>query len=239
MLKIFRIRSCTPIIFNIRVRLCTSIALQSPEVTLRKWQKEAIIASEDAIKDKKWGVISAATGSGKSEVISRLCAAATGRVLITVPTLYLLHQLLEDLELKFPKAVGLYYNLVKKIDKRITICTLQSLTTMVQERLYEPVSLWIADECHRTETVIIKQAVIKYMRPDTAIGFTATAFRASTKEELSLFTDLIYKYTIKDAINDECLVPFQSIAWEKEGYSVDDASIEMIKKIIDIKVVCI
>jgi superfamily II DNA or RNA helicase len=141
---------------------------------LRKWQKEAIIATEEAIKEKKWGVISAATGSGKSEVISRLCTAAGGRILITVPTLYLLHQLLADLELKYPNAIGLYYNLQKDINKRITICTLQSLTTMVQEKEYEPVSLWIADECHRTETVKIKQAVTEYMCPSTAIGFTAT-----------------------------------------------------------------
>jgi superfamily II DNA or RNA helicase len=192
----------------------------------------AIIASEDAIKEKKWGVVSAATGSGKTEVISHLCSDAIRRILITVPTLYLLNQLSVYLELKYPKDIGLYYNLRKDIRKRITICTLQSLTTMVEAKAYEPVSLWIADECHRTETVKVKQAVIKYMCPTTAIGFTATAFRASKKEELSLFTDLIYKYTVQDAIKDKSLVPLKFITWGKKGYIVDEASIEMIKNII-------
>lgn len=232
MFKTYRIRLFTSIISNFSTKSCISSTLQSPELNLRKWQREAIIASEDAIKEKKWGVVSAATGSGKTEVISRLCSNASSRILITVPTVYLLLQLSAYLKLKYPNDIGLYYNLQKDISKRITICTLQSLTTMVEDEAYEPVSLWIADECHRTETVKIKQAVIKYMCPTTAIGFTATAFRASKKEELSLFTDLIYNHTVSDAIKDESLVPLKFITWDKKGYFVDEASIEMIKDII-------
>jgi superfamily II DNA or RNA helicase len=220
---------------HFQTRLRRSIVSQLPELKLRKWQEEALIACKSAIKDLKWGVVVAATGSGKSALISSLCASTEGRILITVPTQHLVHQLSKDLQSKIcPSEIGLYYQSKKDISKRITICTLQSLPLIVQENLFERPSLWIADECHRTETEIIKQSVIK-MFPKTAIGFTATAFRASKKEELSLWTDVIYIYTIQNATKDGILVPFEIIPWNKQAgeldeCELDDAAIEMIKE---------
>jgi superfamily II DNA or RNA helicase len=176
---------------------------------LRKWQEGALSASLGAIEKLQWGVVSAATGTGKSVVIASICASLQGRILITVPNQYLINQLSLDLQkMCDPSEIGLYYQHEKNISKRITICTLQSLSLLVQEKLFEPLSLWIADEVHKTETQIIIQSVLDLMRPMTAIGFTATPFRADRKEEISLFTHNIFTYSIQDGIKDGVLVPY-------------------------------
>lgn len=174
-------------------------------------------------------------GSGKSEVISRICNfdfLLKGRIVITVPSVALLYQLSDNLEQKYPGEIGLYHTLEKEISKRITICTLQSLSSMVTNKKFLPVQLWIADEAHRTETEKIKTAVSKYLRPEAAIGFTSTPFRNKKTENLSLFTTEIYRYSLNDAMRDKCLVGFTVVNFEFEGYEVDDAAIQMIKTVI-------
>lgn len=194
---------------NYSTRLCRSIDSKPPEFKLRKWQEGALSACLCAIEKQQRGVVSAATGTGKSVVIASICASLQGRILITVPNQYLINQLSLDLQqICDPSEIGLYYQREKTVSKRITICTLQSLSHLVLENLFEPPSLWIADEVHKTETQIIKQSV-DLMRPMTAIGFTATPFRANPKEELSLWTHEIFRYGVQDGIKDGVLVPYQ------------------------------
>ena len=210
---------------------------------LRKWQAAALPLALDCILQQLSGqsgpqVISACTGSGKSRLIAELVAARISRLLedevivITTPTQRLVRQLSATVAQHITEPVAQHYTSAKwrGVARVIVVCNASAagLSRMLSQ-MDKSVGLWIADECHKTET-----AQIHRFHEDTpagaAIGFTATPFRSNKSERLQLWNDELYRYTPTMALADGCLVPWRSVTWTGDAKTdIDDACIEMMK----------
>jgi type I site-specific restriction endonuclease len=71
------------------------------------------------------------------------------------------------------------------------------------------------------------------LAPVSRIGFTATPFRASSQEELSLWEDLLYEYTPQDAMQDGVVVPPKLRTYDGPAETVDQACVEMISRAVE------
>ena len=169
-------------------------------------------------------------GSGKARLIAAICASGRGRVLVTVPTIALVRQLSATIEEHCPGEVGTYWTESKETQKRITVACLPSVSTLVTDPTWPgPPSLVIADECHR-EGDSLREAY-DLLRPDRAIGFSATPFRASEKDELALWDREIFSYGVQDALRDGVIVPFRQVPWEGgEDTPLDEACLTLIRR---------
>lgn len=197
----------------------------------RRWQTEALPIILSALRARERGIVSAVMGSGKSVLLARVCASGRGRVLVTVPTVALVEQLAATIEEQCPGEVGKFYTYAKDSGARITVCCLPSVPALLDDPSWPgPPALWIADECHRTEASIILDAY-KRLAPERALGFTATPFRSSDAEELSLWDRELHIYGVADALRDGVIVPFRSVQWGgAEDTPLDQACIEMIQQ---------
>ena len=88
------------------------------------------------------------------------------------------------------------------------------------------VALWMADECHKTESAQVIQWH-KWTQPARQVGFTATPWRADEKQRLSLWDEVLYDYGPMDAIRDGVILAPTIIGWEGKG-TRDEASLELI-----------
>ena len=210
---------------------------------LRKWQAAALPLALDCILKQLSGqsgaqVISACTGSGKSRLIAELVAARIARLLedevlvITTPTQRLVRQLSATVAEHITEPIAQHYADAKwKGVARVIVCcnaSAASLSRMLSQ-MGKSVGLWIADECHKTET-----AQIHRFHEDTpagaAIGFTATPFRSNKSERLQLWNDELYRYTPTMALADGCLVPWRAVTWTGDAKTdISDACIDMMK----------
>ena len=209
---------------------------------LRKWQAAALPLALDCILQQLSGqsgpqVISACTGAGKSRFIGELVAARTPRLLedevivITTPTRRLVRQLSATVAQHIAEPVAQHYTSAKwrGVARVIVVCNASApgLSRMLSQ-MGKSVGLWIADECHRTETPQIHD--FHEESPAAAsIGFTATPFRSDARERLQLWDDELYRYSPTMALADGCLVPWRAVTWTKPDTPLDDACIEMMK----------
>ena len=97
------------------------------------------------------------------------------------------------------------------------------------------VGLLICDEAHKTECDTFVQAM-ELMEPFAAVGFTATPFRDSSKDSLSLFekcqgmhSPLLYRYGPREGLRDGVVVPWQIVPWTGEQAELDDACLQIVK----------
>jgi hypothetical protein len=209
---------------------------------LRKWQAAALPLALDCILKQLSGqsgaqVISACTGSGKSRTIAELVAARIARLLedevlvITTPTQRLVRQLSATVAQHITEPIAQHYTGAKwRGVARVIVCCNASapgLSEMLKAS-GKRVGLWIADECHRTETPEMYR-FHEESPAAAAIGFTATPFRASETERLQMWQAELYRYSPTQALADGCLVPWRAVTWTKPGTTLDDACIEMIK----------
>ena len=211
---------------------------------LRKWQAEALPLALDCVLKQLAGesepqVISACTGSGKSRLIAELVAARAALLLesqrrvivVTTPTRRLVRQLSATLAEHISHPIAQHYTSAKWRGKaRIIVCCNASAPGLAKmlAAAGKIVALWIADECHRTETPEIYE-FCEDAPALAAIGFTATPFRASDKERLQKWHDELYRYSPTMALADGCLVPWRAVTWTVPGTALDDACVDMIK----------
>lgn len=180
--------------------------------TPRRWQAECLDVVVEALRgDVRRPLVQACTGSGKSVLIAELAARCRGSVLVTTPTQYLVGQLGEVLRRRNPGQVGLCYQHAWEPNRRITVTCQASMTRLVSER--DDYTAWIVDEAHRAESDQAREA-----RPSarSAIGFTATPFRADAKG-LAYWQSLVYSYSSYDAVREGVLVPWRVVRWDGEG----------------------
>ena len=209
----------------------TAIDAKWAGITPRRWQAEALPLILQSLRRRERGIVSAIMGSGKSVLIARICASGRGRVLVTVPTIRLVEQLSATIAEQCPGEVGRYFTDEKTATARITVACIDSVPTLVKDPAWPgPPALWIADECHATQAPTILSTYAD-LAPQRAIGFTATPFRASESEELSLWDREIYTYGVRDALQDGVIVPFRVLQWDgKEDADLDEACRIMIQK---------
>lgn len=201
----------------------------------RAWQHEALPGVLEAIQtpDNR-PIVRAVTGAGKSyflSEVSRCCVPSKGeRVVITTPTVKLVEQLHETLSLHLGRGkVGRFYTKAKDTRTPYIVCCIPSAKALAQ-KLHEEgfsVALWIADECHRTETTSMLEAS-EAMNPARAIGFTATPFRSEPGEALSLWDEVVCDYGPSQAIRDGVVVPWELRFWSGEDDDIDEVCATMI-----------
>lgn len=95
------------------------------------------------------------------------------------------------------------------------------------------VRFWVADECHKTECDQVL-GFDQRVQPVQSIGFTATPWRASEDESLTLFEELLYDYGPARAIKDGVVIRPTIVSYEGEATSLDAACVEMIKAHLEV-----
>jgi len=98
--------------------------------------------------------------------------------------------------------------------------------------------IFIFDECHRSQFGETHSKINKFFNNNQMIGFTGTPIFAENaignKTTSTLFNELLHKYVITDAINDENVLKF-SIEYvgkytEKESATTIDIAVEDIDR---------
>lgn len=180
----------------------------------RRWQSEALAAIE--ARDDDRGLVVAFMGSGKSILLAELAARTEGRIVVTAPTLRLVHQLAATLERR-GLDVGRVCTGHRDTTHRVTVTTYADRSLkQVAEAIPRP-ALWIADEAHRTSTTTCDRFV-SAIQPQRSIGFTATPYRAEVdvshmrdlelaaqklrEQRLTYWSAEWYAYRYEDAIRD-------------------------------------
>jgi hypothetical protein len=204
----------------------------------RDWQKEALPIALDAIESGDRGIIRAIMGAGKSILISEVCRSCTPdrdeAVIITAPTQKLVRQLSATVAERIgPFRVGQYFAERKEFDRPVIVACVDSTMTLAERLADHGIScaLWIADEAHRTEADTIHSAM-QALSPERALGFTATPYRASSGESLTLWDRLIFDYGPREAVRDGVVVPWKTVFADDARADIDETCIHMISSAI-------
>tara|TARA_R110000822_G_scaffold199060_3_gene336985 strand:- start:761 stop:2284 length:1524 start_codon:yes stop_codon:yes gene_type:complete len=204
----------------------------------REWQEEALPIVINAIKSgMRRPVISAIMGAGKSILISELAYQAlqnlkpNHKIIICAPIKDLINQLSKTVSLRCGDNVGKFFSDGKDPSKKIIVTTFASslkLALLLSES-GQKVSMLIGDEIHGTETDHFKDAFEIYA-PACAVGFTATPFRSDEKETLSIWDQVVYAYSAKQALRDKVIVPWKLVHWNGLGSDdTDEVCLNMIQ----------
>lgn len=196
----------------------------------RRWQALALPLVREALARGDHGVVSAVTGAGKSILIAELCRLSLARrpdlaVVVSTPTQALVRQLGATIGGRVGvEKVGSYYGNAKKPAAPVVVACNPSTVNLGGELLAlgRKVGLMIVDECHGSEAETLR-ASVPLIAPRWRVGFTATPFRSVPRESLSLWSSIVYRYTLDDALRDGVLVPFRQIDWKGEGSDEVDA----------------
>lgn len=210
----------------------------------RRWQPEAWKAVFDHYGAQSKpiiepGAICAIMGSGKTLLIQEICATVgigpNSVVVISTSTQRLVEDIYADIKARLAvdgrgEEAGIWYGKRKRLGRVIVACvdSLQGLAEKLASQ-NKIVNLWIADECHQTEspTVLAAHEVLK---PLHSLGLTATAFRSDKWESITLFKTMLYRYGVREALNDgNVVVPWRIVNYEGEQSDLDAACLEMIQ----------
>ena len=210
----------------------------------RDWQRLALPIILAKIRAGVRSLVVAATGSGKAveiaEVIAELLAELDGVVVVTVPTRRLVQQLAappEDgdeggtlVRRLGVEVVGRFFADAKELDRRVVVCCNNSAPRLAELLDGRPVALWIPDEAHRTEAEDLR-VTFGAIAPRWVCGFTATPFRASDREKLRFFDEVVYRHTLMDALSAGDVVPWRVIPWVgKEARPLTALLLELIEQ---------
>jgi superfamily II DNA or RNA helicase len=137
----------------------STVADRSPK-PLRRWQAEAMPRALAALESSLPGVAVATTGAGKSVFLAELirCWRTTHPddvIVVTTPSVQLVEQLGTTLaEWLGPGIVGRYYTRAKQWKRPVVVACNASVPVLatVLAANGRAVSVWIADEAHKTAT---------------------------------------------------------------------------------------
>lgn len=225
----------------------STVADRAPK-PLRRWQGEAMPRALAALEAALPGVVVATTGAGKSVFLAELlrCWRTTHPddvIIVTTPSVQLVQQLGTTLaEWLGPGVVGRYYTKAKQWKRPVVVACNASVTALaaVLQAHGRAVSVWVADECHKTASAaflaaedesaepVASEQVADVLQSARRIGLTATPFRSNTDERIGLFSEVVYRYSPADALRDGVIVPWRFVQAETEGEDVDAACIAMI-----------
>lgn len=210
-------------------------------LTPRQWQPKCLNAiTNRLLTTEPAGIVRAIMGSGKSIVIAELAATIQmpweSPVVITTSSILLVKQIRKTVasRVKGKKTVGCFYTESKQTGTDIIIACTPSVPELAKRlaSIGRGCGLWIADEVHRSECDTIKNAHEAF-NPLKAIGFTATPFRASTKQNITLFHELLYDYGPSEALKDGVVVSWKIQPWNGPETPVDDVCVIMIRRHIE------
>ena len=194
-------------------------------VELRAWQAAALEKLRAEWKPGQAVVVRAVMGAGKSILMATVAGKMKGKVLVTAPSVKLVDQLAETIASVTGESVGRYFTHAKSIE-RITVACYPSLVALAETGY--TCDVWIADECHRTETDTTHAALEK-LGARWILGFSATPYLSDEGRRLTLFDRQIYEYGVADAIRDGVVVPPDVRYYGGESMDINMACLEMIE----------
>jgi len=181
-------------------------------------------------------VVRAVMGAGKSVLIAELCALAEvdgdDVLVVSCPTRDLVRQLAKTIGERIGAShVGQFYTSSKDVTQRVIVVCMPSMAALHKALAASGrrCSLWIADECHRTESVTAIDAK-ELIRPRQMIGFTATPYRSETGKGLSLYDREVYSYGVAEAVRDAVVVPWRVVSWTGGHVAMDEACVDMCRR---------
>ena len=199
----------------------------------RRWQAECLPLALEALRAGRRGVVSAVMGAGKTKMCAAIVAAHAGEgpAILAVPSQDLVRQTVGVFRgLGLP--AGAYYADCKQPGADVVVTCYPSVPGLVddlKEAGRRP-RLCIVDEVHKSEAPVMR-TVLPRMAPRAVIGFTATPYRSLPHETLSLWDEVIYRYTLEDALRDGVLVPFQRHTWDGQGEAAADVVVrDMVRR---------
>lgn len=209
-------------------------------MTPRAWQAAALPKTIEAVRARKRALVSAATGSGKSVLLAELSALAIAKggsvVVVAAPRQVLVRQLAETIGLRAGAGlVGQFYADTKQV-RPITVTCFDSLPALLDELPASTARGLIVDEAHQSERDDVRNFAAAWA-PTWTVGFSATPWRTDPRERLSLFDEVVFRYTLAEALHDKVLVPPGSFVngvfqpWLIEGcrVAVDDVDTEIVR----------
>lgn len=211
---------------------------------LRKWQAEALPIVIDALKARRSPLVAAFMGSGKSILLAELIRRSKevpGRtVVVATPKANLVRQLAATMRQALgPASVGEFYASAKQADRRVVVTTYDSLMTLTLalQQVGRTCHLLVCDEAHRTVADSASDAIAALTRLNQGrhlarMALTATPFRSISKERLSLWEDVVYRYGYKAGIRDGVIVPWRVFGWDGTLFDpaeTDEISIWMLR----------
>lgn len=197
-----------------------------PPRPLRAWQGRALaavrpalgrlITPEGATEARALRpVVSAFMGAGKSVFIAelaRLCALKGFHVVVATPRQKLVRQLGETIQAFIPDT-GLVMSGYRQPARAIVSCyaSLEQARACLDESK-QPCDLLIVDECHGSEAPNHAEAMLA-LKPRWMVGLTATPFRSNEAERLSLWDEVVFRYTFADGLRDGVVTTITPIHW--------------------------
>lgn len=195
----------------------------------RRWQAECLPIVVQAMEEGRRGVVSAIMGAGKTKMCAAIVAtqleAAEGRaVVVAVPSQNLVQQTVEVFRAVLSCSVGAFYADRKESAADVVVVCYPSMGALVGALDAARRGTWlcIVDEVHKSEADRMK-ASLPQLGAQRVVGFTATPYRSLPTESLSLWDEVVYRYTLEDALRDGVLVPFRHVRWDGVGDSAADA----------------
>lgn len=203
----------------------------------RRWQAECLPVVVQALADGRRGVVSAIMGAGKTKMCAAIVgtqieAAESRAIVVAVPSQNLVKQTVDVFRDLLPCTVGAFYADVKEPRADVVVVCYPSMGALAAELERDGRGVWlcIVDEVHRSEAAGMK-ASLPALGASRVVGFTATPYRSLPEESLSLWDEVVYRYTMEDALQDGVLVPFRHVRWDGQGDSAaDPVVLDMVRR---------
>ncbi len=187
-------------------------------ITLRPYQSEAIDAVEHAWqRGIAKPVITLPTGTGKTVVFSEIIDRTPGRVLVLAHRDELITQAQNKIaQIVTDRDIGRVQADEDNKDAAIVVASVQSLHTKRLQR-WNPgtFDLIVIDECHHAAAPTYKN-IINYLAPPKLLGVTATPFRGDNVTLKTVFNDIVYHLTLRDAIRQKWLTDIRAFRVESQ-----------------------
>jgi superfamily II DNA or RNA helicase len=167
--------------------------------TWRRWQLEATDASREGLRVHRTGIIQAATGTGKGDLLAGIAAGSRSRVLVNVHRQDLVNDLAARIRLV--GECGIVMGKQRDCDARIVVGCTPSLVNRLSD--LGTFGLLITDEAHMATSPMHRK--LHHLAP-LHLGFTATPFRSAPNGGTvglgSVFRAIFYRYSLQDAIRN-------------------------------------
>ncbi len=179
-------------------------------------------------------------GAGKSVTMAQVAACCKLEdnevVVVSTSSINLVEQLSETFKARLETdfmdkdIVGSFYTSEKSIHTPIIICCMPSMQGLanILQKIGRKCALWMGDEFHKCEVKSIKEAYQTLM-PERVLAFTATPFRTSEKQRLTMVDKLLYNYGPDEALRDKVVVPWRIVSWTEGESERDAACLKMTK----------
>ncbi len=178
--------------------------------------------------------MSAVTGSGKSGLLSEICAQVWpepgAHIIVSTSTVHLVRQLAQSIGKRLGEKVGRWYADRKTVE-RVTIVCNASMETLLDhlKRTRRVCALWLVDEAHGSQCATMLEAG-RRLEGVPRLGFTATPYRAHGEQRLDLFDSLVFRYGLNRALSEGVVVRPEVVPWQGKECDLDRAALSMIQR---------